>query len=286
MINKVYINGDIYDANDAKVSIFDRGYLFSDGVYELIPYFDSKPFLMEEHYLRLQRSLEMIELENPYNKDKWFANIEKLLKSCHFENYYLYIQVTRGMPRNFDDNILREHAATKDYQTCISMFYSKINSLKNKKTLSTKAITMEDKRWMQCDIKSVSLLYNSYAKTIAHKKGAYEAILVRDGYVTEGCSSNVFVIKDNIIYTSPESNLILPGVTRLFVINDVIKDNGYDIRLESFSEDEMLNADEIFITNSTQGILPITHVNDKLVKNNNNSNISQKLQEIFISKIS
>ena len=196
MTNKVYINGNIYAANDAKVSIFDRGYLFSDGVYELIPYFNSKPFLLEEHYSRLQKSLEMLEIENPYSKDKWLSSIETLLKSCQFENYYLYIQVTRGWPRNFDDNILREHAATKDYQTCISMFYSKINSLKNKKTLSTKAITMEDKRWMQCDIKSVSLLYNSYAKTIAHKKGAYEAILVRDGYVTEGCSSNVFVIKD------------------------------------------------------------------------------------------
>ena len=285
MTNKVYINGNIYAANDAKVSIFDRGYLFSDGVYELIPYFNSKPFLLEEHYSRLQKSLEMLEIENPYSKDKWLSSIETLLKSCQFENYYLYIQVTRGMPKNFDDNILREHAATKDYQTCTSMFYSKINSLKNKKFSSKKAITLEDKRWMKCDIKSVSLLYNSYAKTIAYKSGAYEAILIRDGYITEGCSSNVFIIKNNIIYTSPESNLILPGVTRSFVINNIIKECGYEIRIEDFNEDDLLNADEIFITNSTQGILPITHINNKLVKNNEDSKITQKLHETFIKKI-
>ena len=142
-----------------------------------------------------------------------------------------------------------------------------------------------DKRWMQCDIKSISLLYNSYAKTIAHKQGAFEAILLRDGIVTEGCSSNVFIIKNNTIKTSPESNLILPGVTRSFVVNSVIKDSDYDVRVENFSEEELLDADEIFITNSTQGILPITHINNKEINNAECGDITSKLYKIFTEKI-
>lgn len=285
MNNKVFINEDIIDLKDAKVSIFDRGYLFSDGVYELIPYFDSKPFLLEEHYSRLRKSLDMIEIKNPYDKDRWFHNIERFLKSCQYRDFYLYIQVTRGMPESFDDNILREHAATKNYKTCVTMFFSKIKNIKKEAVSGKKSITMEDKRWMQCDIKSVSLLYNSYAKTVAYKKGAYEAILVRDGYITEGCSSNVFIVKNNIIKTSPESNLILPGVTRSFVINDVIADSNYDIRIENYKEDDLLNSDEVFITNSTQGILPITHINDKQINDSICYEVTKNLQEIFISKI-
>ena len=285
MNNKVFINEDIIDLKDAKVSIFDRGYLFSDGVYELIPYFDSKPFLLEEHYSRLRKSLDMIEIKNPYDKDRWFHNIKIFLKSCQYRDFYLYIQVTRGMPESFDDNILREHAATKNYKTCVTMFFSKIKNIKKEAVSGKKSITMEDKRWMQCDIKSVSLLYNSYAKTIAYKKGAYEAILVRDGYITEGCSSNVFIVKNNIIKTSPESNLILPGVTRSFVINDVIADSDYDIRIENYKEDDLLNSDEVFITNSTQGILPITHINDKQINDSICYEVTKNLREIFISKI-
>ena len=285
MKNKVYINEKIYDAENAKVSIFDRAYLFSDGIYELIPYFDKKPFLFDDHYSRLQKSLRMVEINNPYSEDKWVNDIENFVKTCIFENFYLYIQVTRGIPENFDDNILREHAATKNYKTCVTMFYSKIKNLKDNNIIGKKSIIMDDKRWMNCDIKSISLLYNSYAKTIAHKQGAFEAILLRDGIVTEGCSSNVFIIKNNTIKTSPESNLILPGVTRSFVINSVIKDSDYDVRVENFSEEELLDADEIFITNSTQGILPITHINNKEINNAKCGDITSKLYKIFTEKI-
>ena len=122
MNNKVFFNNKICDAEDAKVSVFDRGYLFSDGVYELIPYFKKKPFLQDEHYHRLEQSLEMIGLKNPFEKEVWLEKIEKLIDLCEFENFSLYIQVTRGVTKKLDDGVLREHAATKKYYPSVCMF--------------------------------------------------------------------------------------------------------------------------------------------------------------------
>jgi len=280
--NKVFLNGSIKNDLDAKVSIFDRGYLFSDGIYELIPYFNSKPFLIDEHYSRLTESLGMIGINNPYTKKEWFRNIDNLLQNCEFENFYLYIQVTRGVPENTKDGIMREHAATKKYNTSVCMFYSEITNLVERNISGKKAITLEDKRWKQCDIKSISLLFNTYAKTLAYNEGAFEAILIRNNIITEGCSSNVFIVKNNVIKTSPKSNLILPGVTRSFVIDEVIKKNNYKIIIENFSEDELFESDEIFITNSTQGILPITCLNEKDINKGLCGDITKELYNIFI----
>lgn len=282
MNNKVFFNNKICDAENANVSVFDRGYLFSDGIYELIPYFNKKPFLLEDHYHRLEKSLSMIGLKNPYKKKDWFENIAKLVKTCEFDNFSLYIQVTRGVPKNIDDGVLREHAATKKYKPSVCMFCSQIQNLSKNSLVLKNAITMEDKRWLQCDIKSISLLFNAYAKTLANDQGAYEAILIRNEIVTEGCSSNVFIVKDEIIKTAPKSNLILPGVTRSFVINELIKKNKYSIQIDDFSEDNLLNADEVFITNSTQAILPIKKINNKIINNGKTGNITNKLYRNFL----
>ncbi len=282
MKNKVFLNGTIYNAKDAKVSLFDRGYLFSDGIYELIPYFNSKPFLLEDHYKRLQESLKMIGLENPYTKKEWFKNINDFTNNSEYKNYYLYIQVTRGAPKDISDGVLREHAATKNYITAVSMFYSEIDNLQKKNIIGKKSITMEDKRWKKCNIKSISLLFNSYAKTLAYKEGAYEAILIRDDVITEGCSSNVFIVKNNIIKTAPKSNLILPGVTRSFVIEKIIKENGNKLLIENFSKNELLESDEVFITNSTQGILPITIIDNMKINEGICGEITKELYKTFI----
>jgi D-alanine transaminase len=280
--NKVFFNNKICDAENANVSVFDRGYLFSDGIYELIPYFNKKPFLLEDHYHRLKKSLAMIGLKNPYEKKDWIKNIEILVETCEFDNFSLYIQVTRGVPKNIDDGVLREHAATKKYNPSVCMFCSQIQNLSKTNPILKNAITMEDKRWLKCDIKSISLLFNAYAKTLANDQGAYEAILVRNGIVTEGCSSNVFIVKDKIIKTAPKSNLILPGVTRSFVINELIKKNKYPIKIDDYNEDELINADEIFITNSTQAILPIKKINNKTINNGEVGKITEKLYKHFL----
>ena len=157
------------------------------------------------------------------------------------------------------------------------MFYSPIKNLIESSLNSVNAITLEDKRWTQCDIKSISLLYNSYAKTLASKLDAYEAILIRDGYITEGCSSNIFIIKDNVIKTTPKSNLILPGVTREFILEKVIKDSGFQMHEENFGLDELLKADEVFLTNSSQGILVIDKIDQHIIKNNSENKITHKL---------
>ena len=285
MTNKVFINNLICDAEEAKISIFDRGYLFSDGIYELIPYFNSKSFLFDGHYLRLEKSLKMIDLENPYTKKEWISRINEITSSCKYKNFSLYIQVTRGIPENFNDNNLREHAATKNYMPSVVMFCSEISDLSKKTLVGQKAIVIEDKRWLQCHIKSIALLFNSYAKTLAHKENAYEAILVRDGYVTEGCTSNVFIVKNNIIMTAPQSNLILPGVTRKFVIDEISVRSNIDISIQNYTEDELMNADEVFITNSTQGILPITKLNNNVLNKKSFGPVTEILYKEFIQHI-
>ena len=285
MKNKVFFNDKIYDAEDAKVSVFDRGYLFSDGIYELIPYFNSKPFLFDEHYHRLEKSLEMIDLANPYEKDDWVNKIKSFIESCDYQNFYLYIQVTRGVPKNFNDGILREHAVTKNYKPTTFMFFSEINDFSTELPKNKNAIIMEDKRWMQCNIKSISLLFNAYAKTVANNQGAYEAILVRNGIVTEGCSSNVFIIKNKIIKTTPTSKHILPGVTRSFVIEEIIKNNGYEISIADFSENDLISADEVFVTNSTKGIVPITCINGNDISSGTCGEITEKLYKKFVKSL-
>jgi len=285
LTNKVFINNKICNAEEAKISIFDRGYLFADGIYELIPYFNSKSFLFDGHYLRLEQSLKMIGLKNPYTKKEWVSRINEIVSSCEYKNFSLYIQVTRGIPENFNNN-LREHAVTKTYTPSVVMFCSEIADLSRKTLAGQKAIVIEDKRWLQCDIKSIALLFNSYAKTLAHKENAYEAILVRDGYVTEGCSSNIFIIKNNIIKTAPESNLILPGVTRKFLIEEVIVRCNINISIQNYTEDDLTNADEVFITNSTQGILPITKLNNNILNNGDFGPVTEILRKEFLQHIS
>ena len=277
MKNKVFINEEIFDTADAKVSAFDRGYLFSDGVYELIPYFKSKPFLFEAHFSRLKNSLKMVGIDNPYEDAPFKNKIDNFLENCSYDNFYLYIQITRGAPNNLNSEILREHSPTKIYNPTVFMFYSPIKNLIKNSLNSVNAITLEDKRWTQCDIKSISLLYNSYAKTLANKLDAYEAILIRDGYITEGCSSNIFIIKDDVIKTTPKSNLILPGVTREFILEKVIKDSGFKMHEENFGLDELLKADEVFLTNSSQGILVIDKIDQHIIKNNSENKITHKL---------
>ena len=319
MTSKVFINGKICNAENASVSVLDRGYLFSDGVYELIPYFNKKPFLFDKHYLRLEKSLKSIALKNPYEKKIWVKKINSFVKECEYKNFSLYIQVTRGVPNNIDDGILREHATTKEYKFTICMFCSEIKELSNNYYMGTRwnenqpedheryarndltgmvredlalefpamqnAITAEDKRWLQCDIKSIALLFNAYTKSIAYKKGAYEAILSRDNVVTEGCSSNVFIIKDKIIKTPPKSNLILPGITRDFIINDILQRKQYEILETKFSKKELLAADEVFITNSTQGVLSIVKIDNQIVNNEECGEITTQIYRNFIDYI-
>lgn len=285
MSDKIFLNDNFFDAEEAKVSVFDRGYLFSDGIYELIPYFNYKPFLFDEHYKRLERSLNMIDIENPYSRDEWINRINNLLETCVYKNFSVYIQISRGVPSDLKDGIYREHAATKKYIPSVLMFYSENKGFPKKKPNEEKAIIMEDKRWLQCDVKSISLLYNAYAKTLAHKENAYETILIRDGNVTEGCSSNVFIVKENIIKTCPKSNLILPGISRTHIVNNLIKSTEYELIEKEFSKEELESADEIFVTNSTQCIVSINKINNNTIGTGTCGKITEEIFSQFIKSI-
>ncbi len=285
MKNKIFLNDKLYASEEAKISVLDRGFLFSDGIYELIPYFNSKPFLFNEHYSRLKNSLKMIRLDNPYSDNEWSEKINSFINGCDYLNFSLYIQITRGVPEIINDGVLREHAATKKYNVSVCMFCSQIDNLSEFMIKEKTAITMDDMRWLQCDIKSISLLYNSLAKTEAHRQGSYEAILIRDNSVTEGCASNVFIVKNDVIKTAPQSNLILPGVTRSFFINEIIKKNKFQFIEKNMTKEELVSADEVFITNSTQGILPITYIDKIKVNNGKCGVITKKLHQYFLKSI-
>ena len=285
MSNKIFLNDNLVDIEEAKISVFDRGYLFSDGIYELIPFFKGKPFLLEDHYQRLERSLDMVGISNPYSKAEWKDKIYRFSKENDYKNFSLYIQITRGVPSDFSDGIFREHAATKKYTSSVTMFTSEIKGFPSFAPKREKAIILDDKRWLQCDIKSISLIYNAYAKTLASRSEAYEAILVRNNNITEGCSSNVFIVKDSVIKTCPKTNLILPGITRSFIINQIIKKNNYKFKEENFSLDELKSADEIFVTNSTQGVIEINKLDDKEIGDGEFGPISKKIYENFVESV-
>ena len=281
---KVFINGDLSDATSAKISPFDRGFLFADGVYELIPFFSNKPFLLDEHYLRLSRSLQKMEIKNPYTEEEWKSHISNLVETTDLKNFYLYIQVTSGTPELNGVSRKRDHVYPEDYKSTVFMFLSEITLLSQDDISSgQEAITLEDMRWYLCDIKSISLAYNAYARDLANKKGAFESILKRDNLITEGSSSNIFIIKNNKIITPKSNNLILHGITRGFVFK-LAKKMNIEILEKDITYEDLMNSDEVFVTNSTQSVVPISVIDGKKINSGSAGPLSLELSKNFISE--
>ena len=256
----VYLDGKYTQKNEAKLSILDRGFLFGDGVYELIPVYNRRIFYIENHLERLKSSLNLININSSIIDDMEIIDIIKdLVSKNNYINHYIYIHISRGVDKK------RNHIYEKSFKPTVLIMgenytpFSKQDIEKGKS-----AITEDDYRWLKSNIKSTSLLANVLIKNKAYDEQAYEALLIRDGYLTEGSASNVFVINDNVIKTPILSNKLLPGITRKF-LTDLIKKNNLEFSECEISKDELFESDEIFCSSSTNPIVPITKLDTKVI---------------------
>jgi D-alanine transaminase len=259
-VNDVYLNGEFLPAEQAKVSVFDRGFLLGDGVYEVIPVYDGNCFLLEGHLARLQNSLDGIQLANPYNSQKWEEIISQLIVKNGGGNQSLYIQVTRGVAP-------RDHVFPDNVEPTIFLMSNPLKPVPEEwKQQGIKAITVEDIRWQNCDIKAISLLPNSLLKQRAKEAGAQEALLIKDDYLTEGAASNAYAVINGTIYTAPKDEKVLPGITRDFVL-DMAREHGLMVMEMPVSIERLRQADEIWISSSTKEVLAVTELDGQPVGN-------------------
>lgn len=271
----IFINDEFVDESEGKINYSDRGYNFGDGIYEYIRIYDGKVFTSKEHYERLFRSAKEIGLNLEGYSVEGLTEVTKTLAAKNnVVNGGVYIQVTRGVaPRNhpFPD------VSTKPVFSAFSKSYDRpYEELKN----GVKAITVDDIRWLRCDIKSLNLLGNVLAKEKAAQNGAAEAIMHRDQTVTEGSSSNVYAVKDGKIYTHPANNLILNGITRR-----IIKKSAEALNIpfieEAFTLDFLNDADEVIISSTSIEVMPVIQVNDNKIGDGKVGQITKQLQKSF-----
>jgi D-alanine transaminase len=256
MENKtVYLNGHYIPLTEAKVSVLDRGFLFGDGVYEVIPSYSGNLFHFQDHLQRLENSLAGIRLANPHSREQWLNILIPLLDPQL--DQYIYLQVTRGVATK------RDHAFPDNVPATVFAMCSNITPFAGLNN-GIKAISIDDSRWQFCNIKAITLLGNILHRQEAIENGCAEALLVKEGYVVEGAASNVFAVIDGVIITPAKSNSILPGITR-DVILDIAHKNDIPCREDNISFAAIQAASEIWVTSSTREIIPVVELDSKLV---------------------
>jgi D-alanine transaminase len=249
-MSKVFLNGKLLPVEDAKVSVLDRGFIFGDGVYELVPVYSRVPFRLEEHLARLERSLGEVKIRNPYSRAQWRGHIHGLIDAQPFEDQGIYFQVTRGVAK-------RDHAFPKDVEPTVFMMANPlVNPAQALVERGGAAVSAPDNRWLRCDIKSISLIGNVLLRQLSAEAEAAETILFRDGKLTEASASNVFIVRRGVICSPPKSSLILPGIT-YDVISELAHADKLPIEFRSISEEEVRSADELWVTSSSKEVFPI-----------------------------
>lgn len=275
MSDIVFLNGDFLKAEDAKVSIFDRGYLFGDGIYEVVPVINGKVIDKEPFFERFDGSLSKIGLKAPFCKADIVTILDTLIAKNDLVEGGIYMQVTRGVaPREF---YFPENTPT----TFMAFIFKKeiINNPLAQK--GVKVVSCADIRWKRRDIKSISLLGQVLAKEEVHQKGAYEGWMVEDGFVTEGTSSTAYIVKDGVIITRPLSNSILPGIRRK-VLMELTTSHNITVEERLFTIEEALNADEAFMSSATIFVLPIIEIDGKKIGDGKPGEMAKKLRAIYI----
>jgi D-alanine transaminase len=254
----VFLNGRFLPLEQATVPVLDRGFIFGDGVYELIPVYSRAPFRMDEHLARLERSLAAVRIANPYARDRWRSVIGELVAQQPWEDQGVYLQVTRGVAK-------RDHAFPAGVEpTVFAMSNPLVNPPKELVDKGVAAVSAPDNRWLRCDIKSISLIGNVLLRQQSADAGAAETILFRDGILTEASASNVFVAKNGLVLSPPKSNLILPGITYDVVV-EIAQQLGLPLEFRDVREAEVRAADELWVTSSSKEILAVVELDGKPV---------------------
>ena len=277
----IYLNGQYMPIEEAKISVLDRGFIFGDGVYEVIPVYSRKAFRLEEHLLRLQHSLDGIKLANPHSAGEWAGIINELIARNAGEDQYLYLHITRGVAK-------RDHAFPNPPVKPTIFIMSNPLTTPTAELLQSgiACITAADNRWLRCDIKAIALLPNVLLRQMAIDAGCAETILIRasstdDGaFMTEGAASNIFVVKNGKLLAPPKDNLMLPGIT-YDVVLELAAANGIPHEVRKIAVAEIFTADELLLTSSTKEVLAITTLDGKPVGNGKPGAMFAKLHQLY-----
>jgi D-alanine transaminase len=255
-VASVFLNGAFMPLSEAKVPVLDRGFIFGDGVYEVVPVYSKVPFRLEEHLARLERSLAAVGIRNPYTREQWRAYVSGVIERQPFEDQAVYFQVTRGVAK-------RDHAFPKHAEPTVFMMSNPLVPPPAAQVESgASAITAHDNRWLRCDIKSISLIGNVLLRQLSAEADAVETILFRDGKLTEASASNVFVVKGGVIQSPPKNQLILPGITYDVVV-ELARANALPLEFRDISEAEVRGADELWVTSSSKEVLAIVRLDGR-----------------------
>jgi len=274
MSETAYLNGQFLPLADARIPVLDRGFIFGDGVYEVIPVYSRRPFRLPEHLRRLQHSLDAIRLGNPMADAEWTRLIHELVARHSGEDQSVYLQVTRGVAK-------RDHAFPKEGKPTVFMMSSPLSTPPREQIeQGVPCITATDFRWLKCDVKSVSLLGNCLLRQLAADAGAAEVVLFRDGFLTEASASNVFVVRGGKLLAPPKNHLILPGIT-YDVVLELAAAKGIPIELRAIAEQEVRSADELWVTSSSKEVLAITTLDGKPVGNGRPGPLFRTVHQAF-----
>jgi len=277
-MNIVYLNGKFCPDTQACVSVLDRGFIFGDGVYEVIPAYNGNLFRLQEHLQRLQGNLDAIRIQSPLNFDQWESLLKELIDnnransdSGHFS---VYLQVTRGVAK-------RDHALPANIEPTIFAMANPLQPpTKSDLKSGIKAITTDDYRWRNCQIKAISLLPNVLLRQQAIDAGATESILIRDGFATEGAASNLFIVENGKLVTPPKGPFLLPGITRDLIL-ELAAENSIPCEETEISRERLEQADEIWTTSSTKEILPVTLLDNRTVGGGTPGPLWSRMVDLF-----
>ena len=272
--NIAHFNGELTPLDRIHLSPLDRGFIFGDGVYEVIPVYDGAPLRAREHFERLQRSMDEIRLDNPHTLDEWIELTRQLL-AHHPGNQSVYIQVTRGVPPK-RDHVIPKGLAPTVFMMCQPLSTPSREAIEN----GVACVTSPDFRWEKCHIKSTSLLGNVLARQISADAGATETILIRDGFVTEASSSNVFVVRKGVVAAPPWDNLILLGIT-YDLLTRLADEGKVELEVRPVSEAELRAADEVWLSSSTKEVLAVTTIDGKPVGNGKPGPVFRRMHALY-----
>lgn len=259
MTARVFLNGQWLAADQARVSVMDRGFLFGDGVYEVVPVYSRQPFRLDQHLDRLQQSLDGIQLANPHRRQEWIAFVTQLAGEADWEDQSIYIQVTRG------PMAVRNHAFPSEITpTTLLLAEPLVTPTAGQRERGVAAVSAADIRWLRCDLKTTSLLANCLLRQMAVAAGCVETVLFRDGFLTEGSASSIFVVKNGVLLAPIKNHLMLPGIT-YDVVLELAAQHGLPHEVRDITEAETRAADELWMCSSTKEVLPIVRLDGNKV---------------------
>jgi len=277
--SQVYLNGEFLRMDEAKVSVLDRGFIFGDGIYEVVPVYQGNAFRMAEHLDRLDRSLAALRIAQPFDRAGWIDLIQQLLDRTNLDTCIVYLQVTRGVAKR--DHSFPSPAVTP---TVFGMISAWAPPSAEHRSQGLAAISIPDERWLHCEIKSVSLLGNVLAKQQAVDAGVDEVLQFRDGYLTEGASTNIWVVSGGKLLAPPKNNLILEGI-RYGLMGELAAEAGIPFESRRISQAEVEQADELMLSSATKEVLAIVSLDGKPVGEGKPGPVFERLRAGYDARI-